>query len=96
MLWVAAPLSLHPVKTYCVPVGPAWGVFTEMECVPCERFMVTGEACAVPPSIDTSKPAGEVVTVIGTPAGPWLTVKVCPPTLMVALRALLPVLAATE
>ena len=87
MLCDAAPASLQPVNTYCVPGPPAWGVATERTCDPCDRFSDCGAVCAAPPSTLNCRPGGLVCTVIPVSAEK-LAVTVCGP-LMVTLVELL-------
>ena len=60
MLCEAAPPSLHPVNTYCVPAAPACVVATAIVCVPGVRLSVCGAVCAAPPSTLNCNPGGLV------------------------------------
>jgi hypothetical protein len=67
MLCEIAPLSDQLLKTYCVPVPPDCGDEVAMVCDdPGIQLSTSGAAVAVPPSTETSRWAGLVVTVICT------------------------------
>src|SRR5580704_17415291 len=67
MLCEMAPLSDQLLNTYWMPVPPDCGEFVAMVCdEPGIQLSTRGAAVAVPPSTETRRGAGLVVTVICT------------------------------
>src|ERR1700678_3937216 len=74
MLCEIAPPSDQLLKTYCTPDAPDCGELVAMVCdEPGIQFSTSGAAASVPPSTETSRPAGLVVIVVCTAAGAMFT-----------------------
>ena len=71
----ADPLSLHPVKTYCVPAVPACVVATAIVCEPIVRISAWGAVSGGPPSTVNCKPAGLI----------WMVVKIADATVVTSV-----------
>src|SRR5271168_812567 len=86
MLCEIAPKSDQLLQTYCTPGAPDCGEVVAMVCdEPGIQFSTSGDAVAVPPSTETSRPAGLVVIVVCTVGDVMFTHH--PPVMAVALFA---------
>ena len=84
----AAPPSLHPVNTYCVPVVPGCVVATEIVCVPVVRFNVCGAVCGAPPSTLNCLPVG-IVCMVTPPGSAKFAITACGALIVTVVEELL-------
>src|SRR5271156_5385442 len=86
MLCEIAPLSDQLLQTYCTPAVPACGDVVAIVCDdPTFQVSTSGAAVNVPPTTETRRLAGLVVTVICTVAATKFAVTLCGPLMVMVV-----------